>query len=134
MLMISVATLGCVSLQYPDQRALFMASPEGRHYTLFETSGHELELYEQRSIERAVIALGVVRQHFVSNTNIVQFIDAQIAHMRRYEEGIMKAQRMFTNTIGERDRVFRFVYTRDDECETGFLIIREGRIILRSVE
>lgn len=129
-----VAMLGCVSTRYPDQRAVYLSSPEGRQYTLFETSGHELELHEQRSFERAIISLGVVKKQFGFDTNIVQFIDAQIAHMRHYHEDVMAEQRQFTDTIGERDRVYRFVYSRNGENETGVLILREGRVVVKLIE
>jgi len=136
LVLMSIMTLsGCMSSHYSDQRELFLASPEGKHYTLFETSGHELELQEERSFSRAVIAVGVVKEQFGSDSNVVEFIDRQIEHMRHYHDLVMEEQKKVTDMIGARDRLFRFIYDDDqNEYESGILMLRDGKIVIKSIE
>jgi hypothetical protein len=125
---------GCARSIYPDQHEVFIRSAEGKGYELLSISGPELELHEQRSFDRASIALNVVKQRFSTDTNVVQFIDSQIERMRHYHEDSLMEQKRFTKTLDQQDRVFRFVYEGESGYETGILVIRDGKVVRKIIE
>ena len=128
---------GCTSshcLHYPDQRTVFFESPKAKDFELFETSAYELELNENRSFSRAVIALNALKEDFADDSNVVQYVEAQVKHMRKYHEAGLDGLKEFTDTLRERDRVFRFIYDGEDVYKTGILVLRDGKIVRRMTE
>jgi len=125
---------GCTCSHYPDQRTVFLESSKGKDFELFETSAYELELNENRSFNRAFMAFNVVKEDFANDSNVVQSIEARIEHMQKGHEVVLDAHKEFAETLGEKDRVFRFIYDGEDVYKTGILVLRDGKIVRRMTE
>lgn len=123
---------GC-TIGYLDQREAFLRSSASDGYEIYETSGFELKKREEAACQFADSMLARVARKFSESKDVCGFVTEQ----RHLIDGIcsnrIAAQREFSMSLKDRDRLFEYKYDGQDRFESGVLILRDGRIVAKHV-
>ena len=129
-----VVSSGCVSRRYyPDQKVVFLDNAQNAaRYTLHETSSRQLEDEEERVYDAQMGILRRLQDEFAADTNVVQYVERIRERLTRWHDKILSGQQGFSRTLAENDRVFLYSYNDELVSEEGLLVLRNGKVILKS--